>query len=123
MKLITGCCLLLTCLCMAGCVSKAKAKADARRAYLAGRQEAVRNMQRVSGPTVMVVGQVIKPIVPWVEGLTLGAAIVEADYFAPHDPQTITIIRKNQPIPVDPKRLLRGEDMPVEAGDVIEIRP
>jgi hypothetical protein len=123
MRAITSVCLLLACLCAAGCVSKAKAKADARKAYLAGRQEVVRNMQRVGGATVTVIGQVVNPVVKWEEGMTLGGAILAAEYTAPQDPQTITIIRNNQPIPVDPRRLLRGEDLPVEVGDVIEIRP
>ena len=34
-----------------------------------------------------------------------------------------TMIRAGQAIPVSPKSLLAGEDLPLQAGDTVEIRP
>jgi hypothetical protein len=117
---LIGCGLLV--LLGAGCVSKSKANAQARAAYLAGKQQGM--AMKVNGPSVWFVGNVHQPIVPWTEGLTLARALVTANYLGQNDPSQITIYRPGQPpTKVDPKDLLRGADLPLEAGDRIDIRP
>lgn len=108
---------------MPGCTSRAKARAEVQRAYAAGRMQAIQQLQQANGPSVTVLGQVQTPLVRWEEGLTLAEAIINANYLPPDEPLSIVILRQGQAIPVDPKRLLRGEDLPVLAGDIIEIRP
>jgi len=58
---------------------------------------------------------------PWNEDLTLAKAVVAADYYLRVDPREIVIVRAGKPIPVDVKQLLAGEDVPLEAGDVVQI--
>ena len=95
-------------------VSKGKALADSRAAYQAGQQDTMLRLQQVRGPTVIVAGQVKNSLVPWTVDLTVAKAIVLADYFGAKDPQHISILRNGQPIAVDPKGLLRGEDVPLQ---------
>jgi hypothetical protein len=94
-------------------------------AYLAGQQAALMQMQQQAarGPSVTVLGPVQNPIVKWKDGLTLGQAIVAAVYTAPTDPRNILIQRSGQQILFDPKRLLRGEDFPLQAGDIVQLQP
>jgi Flp pilus assembly protein TadD len=111
---------------LAGCVTKSKADAQARMAYLEGQRAALMQMQQqqqTHGQSVTVLGPVQNPIVKWSEGLTLGRAIVNAVYTSPTDPRNIVIRRSDQQIQFDPKRLLRGEDLPLEAGDTIQLEP
>jgi hypothetical protein len=105
----------------AGCVTKSKAKADAQAAYIAGQQQAMMRMSQPQTPVVTFIGPVRNPMVQWNEGLTLANAIVAAGYQAPKDPAQIMIVRKGQAIPVDPKKLLEGEDIPLVAGDLVQI--
>jgi hypothetical protein len=108
----------------AGCVSKSKAQAQARLAYLAGQQEAFLQMHREStGPTVLFNGPVNVHLVKWTPGLTLARGIVAAGYAAPGDPRSILIQRGNQRIDVDPRELLGGSDVPLESGDIVDLRP
>jgi hypothetical protein len=109
---------------LGGCVSKSKAEAQARMAYLAGQQQAALQWQQASqGTGVMFVGPVNQPLVNWSEGLTLGRAIVNAGYYAAADPRNIVIRRNGQAIQFDPKRLLQGEDFPLQPGDIVELQP
>ena len=108
-------------LALAGCVSKTQANARAREAFIEGQQQGMLRGQ-VSGNNVMVMGAVQNNQVPWTEGLTLAKALVTAGYMGPSDPKEILINRNGQQIRVDPKRLLSGEDVPLEAHDVVEIR-
>jgi hypothetical protein len=105
----------------AGCVSKSKAKAEARAAFMAGQQQAMMQMAQPHPAVVTFIGPVRNPTVPWSQGLTLAKAIVDAGYQAPADPQHIMIVRNGQAIPVDPKQLLQGEDIPLVAGDLVQI--
>ena len=105
-----------------GCTTKAKARADAKAAYLAGQQQAVANMQP-RPPTVSVFGPVRNQTVNWTEDLTLSKAIVAADYLDKRDPRAVFIIRNGQNIYVDPRLLIKGDhDPPLEPGDVVELR-
>lgn len=105
-----------------GCTTKAKAKADARAAYMAGQQQALERALQ-SRSSVSILGPVRNPLVTWTAGLTLAQALVAADYYSRTDPKEILIVRNGQPLNVDPKQLLAGEDIPLEAGDVVQIRP
>lgn len=71
-------------------------------------------------PVVTFIGQVQNPTLPWSEGLTLSRAIVSAGYNG-KDPKQIFIVRGGQAVPVDPKQLLKGEDVPLQAGDLVQI--
>ena len=56
-------------------------------------------------------------------GLTLAQAIATANYQDSHDPKEIIITRNGQTATINPKNLLDGRDVPLELGDVIELRP
>jgi hypothetical protein len=105
----------------AGCVSRKAANAKAQAAFLAGRQAAL--AQQAQGPVVQVVGDVKTHVIPWTEDLTLINALIAAEYQGVGDPSQITVVRDGQPTVVSPRQLLRGEDMALQAGDRIEIRP
>src|ERR1019366_7118908 len=89
-----GCwmCLLLA-VAFSGCVSKSKANAQARKAYIAGQQETMVRMQQMQtqgqGPCVTVNGDVRNHVVPWTEGMTLAKALVAADYLGAADPAQV----------------------------------
>ncbi|HPC60422.1 MAG TPA: hypothetical protein PKX23_07170 [Verrucomicrobiota bacterium] len=105
-----------------GCVSRAQARAEAAAAYAAGLREGMaRTGPVVQGPTVIFSGQVRTPYVPWTPKLTLAQAILAAGYYAPTDPVRITITRHGTEIPVEVEQLLAGNDVPLEAGDLIKI--
>jgi len=106
---------------LCGCVSKSKAKTQERAAFAAGQQQA---MERIllARNSVTMLGPVRNPLVTWAQGLTLAKALLAADYYAKGEPKQIVIVRNGQTIPVDPKQLLAGEDVPLEAGDVVNIR-
>jgi hypothetical protein len=110
--------------CLAGCVSKSKAKMQAKEAYMAGQQQAMsRLMQSHGGPTVSIIGPVRAPSVAWTEGMTVAKAIVAAGYEGKGEPRQIVILRNGYAIPVEAKQLLSGEDVPLQAGDMLQINP
>jgi len=108
-----------------GCVSKSTAEAQSRAAFIAGQEQAMERMrqEQAQGPIVTFVGPVRNTLVPWTAGLTLAQGIVAADYFGATDPTEIIIRRAGQEIPVDLKKLLGGEDVPLQPRDVIELKP
>ena len=122
MRLLYCCFVPLLVLPLAGCTTKAHAKAEARAAYAAGQQEAVMRMQQTQTPSVTVHGAVRSPMVPWTEGLTVAKAIVAAGYSGRKDPTEIIVVRRGQAFRVDPKLLMNGTDPALEAGDVVELR-
>jgi hypothetical protein len=110
----------------AGCVSKYESDSRARIAFLEGQNQALMRMQGTpvqpaAGPSVLFMGAVQNPSMPYRAGLTLTQAIVGARYTG-HEPTTIVIHRSGQDIPIDPKGLLNGEDFVLQVGDVIEIQ-
>jgi len=135
---------------MGGCITKSAAKAQAQAAYQAGQNQALLQMQqqqqqqRANGtmqtpqqqlgsnpatpaqqeqaPSVTVVGQVKKPVVPWTQELTVARAILASEYYAQAMPASIVLKRFGQEIRIDPKRLLNGEDFALQPGDILEIR-
>lgn len=110
---------------LGGCVTKAKAKAQARAAYLAGQQEATirsqQNQNRTQGGTVQINGPVRNPAVPWTQGLTLMKAIVAAEYGGATDPAEILILRRGVATRVDVQKLLGGKDFPLLPDDVVSL--
>jgi hypothetical protein len=110
-----------------GCVSRSKADARARAAYMAGQQEAVARMQQVQaqaqGPSVTIRGEVRNAVVPWTEGLTLAKALVAADYYGKGDPSQIIIVHNGIGRRYDPKLVLNGTDLPLEPGDMVVLTP
>ena len=107
-----------------GCASKGQATPEARAAFAAGQQQATAQMlqRQNQGPIVTVIGDVRNPIIPWAEDLTLAKAIVAANYYGNGDPKDIVIVRNGRGIPVDPRKLLSGEDVPLLEHDVVAIR-
>ena len=115
--------ILLVASAVSGCTTKSQARAQAQAAYLAGENAALRQQQQQEqAPSVTIVGPVQNPQVPWVEGLTLAQAIATADYLDSKAPKEIIITREGENASVDPKVLLRGVAVPLEAGDVITLR-
>ena len=105
-----------------GCVTKREAEARARAAFFEGQNRALMARPAIQGPAVSFMGPVRNATVPWTPDLTLAQAVIAADYMGPQDPKLIVIRRQNEEIPVNPQHLLGGVDIPVVAGDVIEIQ-
>jgi hypothetical protein len=110
-----------------GCVTKSKANAQARAAFIAGQQQAWARMQQAQaqgqGPSVTINGQVRNSIVPWATGLTLAKALVVADYYGTAEPGQIIIVHNGIATRVDPKQLLTGVDIPLQPGDIVQLMP
>jgi cation transport ATPase len=112
--------LLAATLAVTGCVSKSKSNAQARAAYMAGQQAAYQSM----GGTitdVVILGDVQKHEVPWVDGLTLAQALATANYLGSHDPQDIVLKRNSVETEINPKDLLNGQDVELKPGDQISV--
>jgi hypothetical protein len=107
-----------------GCISKNKANAQARAAFFAGQRQALVmfHQAQLRGPSVTIVGEVRNAIIPWTADMTLSKALVTADYRGAADPTEILIEREGKATSYDPKKLLTGEDVPLQANDVVEIR-
>jgi hypothetical protein len=103
-----------------GCVSKSKADAQARAAYLAGQQAAYQSMGGTI-TNVVILGNVQKHEVPWVDGLTLAQALATANYLGAHDPQDIILKRNSVESEISPKDLLNGRDVELKPGDEISV--
>jgi hypothetical protein len=102
-----------------GCKSKQVGARTPPPAYMdpATVQEAMRQAQMV----VRIRGDVRNPIIPWNENLTLAGALVEADYIGRWDPLSVTVTRGRKVQRFSASRLLSGNDMFLEPGDVIDI--
>ena len=119
MKILIGI-LVLVLVAVTGCVTKSKADAQARAAYIAGQQAAYQSVGQTM-TDVVVLGNVEKHEVPWASGLTLTQALATANYMGSHDPQEIILKRNSAETPVDPKELLAGKDVPLQPGDIISV--
>jgi hypothetical protein len=107
---------------LTACTTQRKAKEDAHRAFIAGQQEALRRLhQAPTANAVTINGPVRHPQVAWTPGLTLSQAIIAAEYFAEKDPVEILLVRGGLAYRYEPGQLLSGRDVPVEAGDVIQL--
>jgi hypothetical protein len=93
-----------------------------RAAFIAGQQQAMQRMQmEARQPRVTVLGEVRNAVIPWTADLTLARVIVAANYYGKTDPRLVIIQRNGQELRYDPNELLNGQDVPVQAGDVVEI--
>ena len=115
--------LILTALFLIGCASNKRKPTEAQVQFAAGQEEAFAMLTRNGIYVVRVVGPFKRPVLPWHEGLTLTQVILEAGYMEQRDPAQIIIQRGPAAEPVDPSSLLGGEDVPVQAGDVIHVLP
>ena len=113
----------LLALALAGCTTRSSANKQARAAFAAGQQQGLAQAEDARRVNIRFLGPVRQPEIVWADDLTLAQAIAAAGYTNTRDPRTIVVIRQSGRITVDPKDLLRGEDLPLEPGDTIEIRP
>jgi hypothetical protein len=125
MGLFAGLCFLPVLLAIAsgGCVSKSKAEAKTRAAYIAGQQEAIARMQRAQGPSVTINGEVRNHVVPWTNGMTVTQALIAAEYIGAKDPGQVIVVHNGVATRLDPKRLLSGVDVPLQPGDIVQLMP
>lgn len=105
-----------------GCSTKAKSRMAAQNAYLAGQNAALRQQLAAQFNGVTIVGAVQNPQVPWVAGLTLTQAIATANYLGADAPKEIVITRQGESATLAPDILVNGAVVPLEQGDVIELR-
>lgn len=122
MKIVL-CGLMLFALATAGCTSRSKSQARAQAAYAAGQQQAIARMSDAQRTSIRVLGNVRNPEIPWADGLTLAQVVVAAEFLGVHNPRQIVVVRQRERFPVDPNALLRGQDIPLEPGDTVEIHP
>ena len=113
-----ACILILSLAVVTGCVSKSKADAQARAAFMAGQKSAYQSMV-ASQTDIIVLGNVQKHDLPWATGMTLVQAIADAQYTGKQDPTDIMLKRNSVQTEIDPKQLLGGRDMTLQPGDVI----
>ncbi len=109
----------------AGCTTKSQARLEAQNAYLAGQNAILQQQQaqaQSSTNSVTIVGPVQNSQVPWVTGLTLVQAVATANYLDAHEPKQIVITRAGESATLDANVLFNGTVVPLEAGDVIELR-
>jgi hypothetical protein len=111
--------MLILALAAAGCASHSGMQQQ--QAFLAGQNATLRQEQAT--PSVTVIGPVQNSRVPWVVGLTLAQAVATADYIGTSAPRSITLTRNGEKAVLDAKVLLQGADVPLEAGDIVEIEP
>ncbi|MGC9941742.1 MAG: hypothetical protein ABSE48_07890 [Verrucomicrobiota bacterium] len=106
-----------------GCTTESHARLEERDAYLAGQNEALQQQKAEEQmPSVMIIGPVQNPRVPWVAGLTLVQALATANYLDSHGPKQIILTRNGESATLDPNVLFNGDMVPLEAGDVIQLR-
>jgi hypothetical protein len=113
---------LLFALALNGCATKATVRHEAEKAFIEAQQRAQAE-QESQQPAVWFRGDVRNQRVTWTEGLTLAQALIAAQYTFNWDPHIITVTRQGEVHPVNPRRLLRGQEDPLlEPGDVVEVR-
>lgn len=81
------------------------------------------NLPPLSEPVVWILGPVRWPVLDWHRNLTLARALLAAEYIPEKEPRRILLHRGTITIPIDPARLLEGEDWALLPGDRIEIQP
>ncbi|MEY4916194.1 MAG: hypothetical protein RL616_107 [Verrucomicrobiota bacterium] len=113
--------ILLLALALTGCTSRSKARGQAQNAYLAGQNAALqKQLEQFNGITV--IGAVQNAKVPWVSGLTLAQAVATAVYVGAQEPRAVIITRNGESAALDANVLLNGTEIPLELGDVVELR-
>jgi hypothetical protein len=107
----------------AGCTTKSAARLRADNAFLAGQNAALRQQSGAQGFNgVKILGAVQNQQVPWVAGLTLAQAVATANYIGQEEPKQIIITRAGESATLEAKVLLSDTPIPLEVGDVIELR-
>ena len=106
-----------------GCTTRSTARLRAENAFLAGQNVALRQQAVAPNPNgITVTGAVQNPQVPWVAGLTLQQAIATANYVGQDEPQQVIITRRGESAVMGAKVLFGDAQIPLEVGDVIELR-
>ena len=108
---------------LAGCASGKHRSKTAQTQFAAGQEEAFVMLQRSGIYVVRMVGAFQRPVVLWRDQMTLAEAILDAGYLAQNPPAQILIQRGLAVQRIAPETLLKGEDVPVEVGDVIHVLP
>ncbi len=116
-------CALSLALLAAGCTSKTNAKLEAQKAFMAGQQQAWERYQQMRPNVVRIVGPVQFPTIDWHEDLTLAQALVAARYILAGEPRLVLVTRGQEQVQFTARQLLKGQDVPLQAGDVVEVRP
>ncbi len=107
----------------AGCTSRSRARTEARDAFLAGQNAALLQAQSPAGmPCVTVNGPVQNRNIPWIAGMTLLQALATANYLDARGPREIILTRDGESATLKPNVLFNGAVVPLEAGDIIELR-
>ncbi len=107
----------------AGCTTQSRARTEARDAYLAGQNAALLQAQSpAAAPGVTVIGPVQNRNIPWIAGMTLLQALATANYLDARGPKEIILTRDGESASLNPDVLFNGSVVPLEAGDVIELR-
>jgi len=127
MRFASAILMLILTLAATGCVSRSQARKDEQTAYLAGqnqvlRQQLQQQQAQAALPSVTVIGPVQNGTVPWVAGLTLAQAVATANYLDANPPQKIILTRQGDSATLDAHILINGPDVPLENGDIIELR-
>jgi hypothetical protein len=107
-----------------GCTTRSTARLKAQNAFLAGQNMALQQQAQAAAQAqgITIVGPVQNPNVPWVAGLTLAQAIATANYVGAQEPKAIILTRAGESAALDPTVLFNGPDIPLEIGDVVELR-
>jgi len=122
MKMLSA--ILLLAFVTTGCTTRSTARLKQQNAFLTGQNAALQQQALAAAQAqgVAIVGAVQNPAVPWVEGLTLAQAIATANFTGADAPRQIIITRNGESATLDAKVLLNGTEIPLEKGDVVELR-
>jgi len=104
-----------------GCVTRSQSRLESQNAFLTGQNAALRQ-QLAQYNGITFIGAVKNAQVPWVVGLTLKQAVATADYIGEDDPRAVIITRQGDSAVLDADVLLNDKEIPLEAGDIVEIR-
>ncbi|MGC8829174.1 MAG: hypothetical protein ACP5MG_03210 [Verrucomicrobiia bacterium] len=99
------------------CTTRSSAEKRAREAFIQGQMLAhTQSAQQI----VTVRGDVMNPTIPYTKDLTLAKALLAARWRGIREPSFITIIRGEESFKLRTRDFfVAGEDLPLEAGDII----
>jgi hypothetical protein len=126
-----ACAILILALAATGCTTSRSARLAQQNAFLAGQNQALRQQleeqqqqaqQAAALPSVTIIGPVQNSHVPWVAGLTLAQAIATANYLDSNPPAQVVITRNGESATISTSTLINGPDVPLESGDIVELR-
>jgi len=107
----------LTGVVITSCTTRSSAEKRAREAFIQGQMLA----QTQSAPQIVTIrGDVMNPTIPYTKDLTLARALLAARWRGIREPSFITIIRGEESFKLKTRDFFSaGEDLPLEAGDII----